>query len=196
MWVFYDLETSGLNPQSCEAIQIGAIAVSNGIEISSFQTLVKSVDTIPEKVVEITKITDDKIKYAINLETGWEMFFDWLSSLNPVVMIGHNSNKFDKFFLDKALQRFPHTIRDRLNNPNKCLHLDTLEIVRGKSQKFSPSPKNYKLGTLVEYFNIDHDPHKCHNALYDSSITFELFKAIVHHLSLTDVWSCPSKILS
>lgn len=191
IWIFYDFETTGLDPQLCEIIQIGALAVSRGNRIASFQTLIKSVDIIPLKVVEITKITDAKLENAPNLENGWKLFWDWLLRLKPIVMIGHNSNKFDKFFLDRAIIRFEHPIRYEIN---KWIHLDTLEISR--NPKFKLEPPNFKLISLVKYFNINCNDDSLHDALYDSLMTFKIFKAIVdlNFEETLDIWEDPLQI--
>ena len=191
IWIFYDFETSGLDPQSSEIIQIGALAVSNGCRIASFQTLIKSVDIVPAKIVEITKITDAKLKNAPTLETGCKLFWDWLIRLNPMVMIGHNSNKFDKIFLDRAILRFDHPIREEINKWN---HLDTLEIAR--NPKFKLNPPNFKLISLIKYFNIACDDKNLHGALYDSLMTFKVFKAIIdlNPEKAKDIWADSSQI--
>jgi len=191
IWVFYDFETTGLEPQSCEIIQIGALAVSGGKRIASFQTLVKSTNIIPSKVVEITKITNEKLENAPDLENGWKLFWDWLLRLNPIVMIGHNSNKFDKLFLDHAILRFEHPISNQIN---KWKHLDTLEI--SKNPKFKLKPTNFKLISLIKYFNIDYDDANLHGALYDSLMTFKVFKAIIDSNSeeTLNIWEDPSRI--
>lgn len=191
-WIFYDFETTGLNPSNCEVIQIGALAISNGNKIAQFQTLIKSIDKIPEKVVEITKITDKKIEYAPNLETGWKLFFDWILNFNPIVMIGHNSNKFDKLFLDRALTRFPHPLSEYIASYK---HLDTLEISR--NPQFEINPPNYKLISLIDYFGISCNNDNLHGALYDSLMTFKVFKEIILKISIDSVaketiWSDPS----
>jgi DNA polymerase III subunit epsilon len=56
--VVFDLETTGLNPERHEIIEIGAIKVNRDSDVhQTFQALVKPVKRIPKKITEITGIT-------------------------------------------------------------------------------------------------------------------------------------------
>lgn len=65
--VFFDTETTGLDPEKDQIIELAAALVTeNGIElkIDAFCKLLEG-EKIPEKIVELTHITDDMLANAI-----------------------------------------------------------------------------------------------------------------------------------
>ena len=53
-YVYFDLETTGLSPKSCQIIQIGAICGDR-----CFETLVNPEETLSEKIAELTDTLDE-----------------------------------------------------------------------------------------------------------------------------------------
>ena len=61
-FVVFDLETTGLKPEVDEIIEIGAIRVNrDSKEHDTFQALIRPSKSIPDKIVEITGITQKMV---------------------------------------------------------------------------------------------------------------------------------------
>ncbi|WP_324824178.1 PolC-type DNA polymerase III [Sinanaerobacter sp. ZZT-01] len=98
-YVVFDLETTGLSPTANEIIEIGAVKVKNKVIIDEFLTFVKpSVAHLPEKITELTGITDDMLKDAPPLD---EIFDSFMTFIGDLPLVAHNAD-FDISFVRVA----------------------------------------------------------------------------------------------
>lgn len=102
-FVVFDLETTGLKPDTHEIIEIGAIRVNRDSEHhETFQALVRPSKKIPKKITEITGITQDMVeKDGDSLETTLSQFIEFAGDL-PLVSF---NAEFDMAFLTAAVQK-------------------------------------------------------------------------------------------
>ena len=63
-YVVVDLEMTGLNPRRDRILEIGAARVEHGEVTARYETFVNPGGCIPEKVRELTGITDEMVKDA------------------------------------------------------------------------------------------------------------------------------------
>lgn len=63
-FVVYDVETTGLEAETCELIEIGAVKIVNGVYTEKFQTLIKPKEKISDFITEITGITNEMVENA------------------------------------------------------------------------------------------------------------------------------------
>jgi single-stranded-DNA-specific exonuclease len=97
--VVLDLETTGLNAQEDEIIEIGAVKLRNDIVIDEFQTLIKPENKIPLGATAINGITNEMVSKAPRLA---KVLPDFLRFIDETVLVAHNAD-FDLGFLkDKA----------------------------------------------------------------------------------------------
>ena len=69
-FVVFDLETTGLDPKRYEIIEIGAIRVNRDADLhDTFQTLVKLNKRVPNRITEITGISNEMVQ-----SDGLELF--------------------------------------------------------------------------------------------------------------------------
>ena len=164
-YIFLDIETTGLNPESDEIIEIGAIAVRQGEVIDRFHTLLSPGRKLPLQIVTLTGLTDDMLRDAPALagEAGklWEFIGD-----NPV--FGHNIS-FDINFLQ---QKTGHL----LLNPS----FDTLDLV----QAVLPGAESYRLETVRQILGVGSTVS--HRALDDAEAAWETFKKCIELFSHFD----------
>lgn len=98
--VFFDTETTGLNPETDQIIELAAVLVTEkGIEqkLDAFCKLPEG-EKIPEKIVELTHITDDMLKEnGIPYPEACRAFCDMIHSDSEVLLVAHNI-QFDLLF--------------------------------------------------------------------------------------------------
>ncbi|RLD14323.1 MAG: hypothetical protein DRI22_03355, partial [Caldiserica bacterium] len=59
--VFFDFETTGLNPDLDKIIEVGAVKSENGKILSSFSVVINQRIPLPPKISKITGLTDEEI---------------------------------------------------------------------------------------------------------------------------------------
>ncbi|MBU0490839.1 MAG: UvrD-helicase domain-containing protein [Chloroflexi bacterium] len=161
-FVVYDIETTGLDADRHEIIEIGALTVDRGETVGQpFHTLVRPVQRIPAAASKIHGLTDADVRDAPPIESVLPAF---LRYMGDVTLVGHNAVRFDNVFLNRALRR---VLRRRLINP--CL--DTLELAR---RLLSQGP--YALDALAERLGLPEAPHR---ALADAEVERDLLLALL-----------------
>lgn len=97
--VFLDLETTGLNPETDEIIEIGAVIVRDGQITDRFSTLVKPRGSVPFRITRLTGITDEMLSTAPGFDQVAVPLREFLGELT---IAGHNVS-FDISFLNRKL---------------------------------------------------------------------------------------------
>ena len=106
LYVYFDLESTGLSRWHDKITQIGATAIQKTKEteyiiISSFETLVKADKRINPVASEKTGIYNVHLTEAPPISDALNLFFDWLKKLqkkydnSSVSLIAYNGNNFD-----------------------------------------------------------------------------------------------------
>ncbi len=155
--VVFDIETTGLSNRTCKIIEIGAVKIKGGEIIDRLDFFVDPECHIPERITEITSITDDMVKGAVKEKEAVERF---LQFADGKMLIAHNAN-FDVGFIRTVAKR--HSIE--FNNS----YLDTV----GLAQYLNPGLHNYKLNTLVQHYDIGEFHH--HRADDDAEVLAKIF---------------------
>ena len=155
--VMFDLETTGLDPETCTITEIGAVKIKDGKCIETFQTLVNPQVPIPQEVVEKTNITDEMVKNAPTID---QVMPDFYKFVDGAVLSAYNIG-FDYSFLKIIGQK----LRYKFNNER----IDCLDVVRRKV----PSLTNYKLGTVSKALNVE--LKNAHRALADALAAAKVF---------------------
>ena len=155
-----DLEMTGLAPKKDKVIEIGAVRVRDGKMTDTFATLVRPGMPIPQKVVELTGITDAMADTGMQEDAAMEQLLDFIGD---DVLVGHNLN-FDYSF-----------IKQWAVNHRRDLQLsacDTLRIARA----LLPGEQSKKLESLCVYFQIERE--HAHRALDDAIETYRVFEKL------------------
>ncbi len=97
-----DFETTGLDPERSEIIEIGAIRVEIGPdgrlrEVARYQQLVRPEGRIPSEIERLTGITNEAVSAAPSLEDVLAAFEDFLG---PHPCVAHNA-QMEQGFLDR-----------------------------------------------------------------------------------------------
>ena len=133
-FVAIDVETTGLDKEKNEIIEIGAAKFINGELVDKFSQLVSIEGEIPEDVIRITGITNKDLRGKPKIEEVQEDFNNFIQNF---LLVGHNIS-FDIGFLEKCIE---------IKNPV----VDTLEL----SHILLPFVKNHSLTTIADYLGIN-----------------------------------------
>ncbi|WP_299013197.1 PolC-type DNA polymerase III [uncultured Photobacterium sp.] len=164
--IVLDFETTGLSPNMGDrAIEIGAVKLNDGIVVDRFQQLMNPGFRISSFIEGYTGISNQMLQSAPGCDEVMEQFADFIADYN---LVAHNAS-FDQRFLDAELDR----IGCNYNGQFTCSMLIARRL-------YQQAP-NHKLGTLVEYKNIDNDG-VFHRALADSEMTAKLWLNILEDL--------------
>ena len=148
-------------------IEIGAVKIQNGEIIDRFDELINPGRHIPDKITELTLITDDMVKDCDNEEGATKRFMDWVGNLP---MVAHNA-KFDISFLSMAMKKY--NMGDFTNTV-----IDTLELSRTLDQGYA----RHGLSALVKRYNVPWDEDAHHRADYDAEGTALVFHKMLQKL--------------
>lgn len=94
--VVFDIETTGLDPNTDQIIELGAVKIENGNIIEKFSSFAKPRKKIPLEVQKLTGITEDMVENAPDVENVIKDFYDFT---RDCVISGHNVIGFDIKFV-------------------------------------------------------------------------------------------------
>ena len=153
-----DIETTGLNWKFNKILEISALKVRNHKVIAEFLELINPHEPIPRFIKNLTGITDEMVKEALELDVVLRKFQEFLAD---DIIVGHNVN-FDVNFL---YDNFYFILGETLSNH----FVDTLRIAR----KLLPELRHHRLDDLTSFFGIElRDKHR---ALNDCLLTNKVY---------------------
>ncbi|MBQ6282678.1 MAG: PolC-type DNA polymerase III [Bacilli bacterium] len=168
-YVVFDTETTGFNAGGKDQmIEIGAVKIKDGVIIDRFDELINPGKHIPDKITELTCITDEMVKDANNEEEVTKHFLEWIGDLP---LVAHNA-KFDISFIEMAMKKYDL-------GSFKSTVIDTLELSRVIDQGFA----RHSLSALVKRYDVPWDEDAHHRADYDAEGTAHVFHKMVEKLS-------------
>ncbi|XOQ47172.1 MAG: DNA polymerase III PolC-type [Thermocaproicibacter melissae] len=161
-FIAFDIETTGLSPNSDRITEIGAVRIVNGEVRDSFDTFVNPERPIPAKITELTGITDEMVKGAPSEEEALRSFFDFCGE--NAVLIAHNAD-FDTSFIRTAALRHGMEFKNT--------YIDTIPMCRSLLKGI----KNYKLDTVAKFLKLEDFHH--HRACDDAAILAKIFLCLL-----------------
>lgn len=156
-----DLEMTGLSAKNDKIIEIGAARVRGGKIVDTISTLVNPKQHIPQRVQELTGITDSDVENAADMDAAVD---NLLNFIGDDIILGQNVT-FDYSFLKQWAVNHKRTLS--LNA------YDTLKIAR----KCLPAEQSKKLEDLCEYFGVNRE--NAHRALDDAIETKQIFEKLL-----------------
>ena len=159
-----DLETTGLSFRTEKITEVGIMKVKDGEVIDEFECFVNPEKPIPQKVVEVTNITDDMVKDA---ETIDKVMPKILEFVGDSVLVAHNAD-FDIGFLKYNAKQLGLSLENT--------YIDTLRLAKS----LFPEYKKYKLGMIAE--NLGITVEVAHRALDDVDTTVKVFRKMLEML--------------
>lgn len=157
-FVVFDLETTGLDYQGAEIVEIGACKVENGQITEEYSTLVCPDYPIPADATAVNHITNDML---IGQPKIYEVLPSFLAFVGDNVLAAHNV-KFDFGFLANACMIHYFKAPGQL--------FDTMSLAR-----YYPDSGSKKLTALVEAAGLEVET--AHRALSDARMAARLILA-------------------
>jgi DNA polymerase III epsilon subunit family exonuclease len=166
VFIVADIETSGLNPEKDEIIEIAAIKVNRNSDLhQSFVAIVKPTKPISKKITQITGISQKMLdSEGQSIESAMHEFLDFIGDLR---LVFYNA-PFDVAFLQKAASRINRTLPNPIS--------DALKMAR----KAFPNQRSYNLSTLAKTGHLD--ASGAHRALKDCRMTMTIYAASARRL--------------
>ncbi|MCM1371365.1 MAG: PolC-type DNA polymerase III [Clostridium sp.] len=167
-YVVFDTETTGFNAGDADQmIEIGAVKIKDGEIIDRFDELIDPKRHIPDRITELTCITDDMVRGKKDENQVTKMFLEWVGNLP---LVAHNA-KFDISFIQMAMKKY------NLGELENTV-IDTLELSRALDQGFS----RHSLSALVKRYDVVWDEDAHHRADYDAEGTALVFSKMLKKL--------------
>ena len=160
-----DIETTGISKLTEKITEFGIMKIKNGEVIDTFECFVNPEKPIPEKVVEITHITDEMVKDAETIEVVLPKVIDFVKD---TTIVAHNAS-FDIGFIKENARRLGLTFDNT--------YIDTLALAK----ELFPDFKKYKLGLIAEKLDIKVDV--AHRALADVETLVAVFNVMLNILA-------------
>lgn len=161
-FVVFDIETTGLSGRFNRIIEIGAVKIRDGQMVETFSEFINPGIPIPERITELTGITDAMVANAPDESVILPKFIAFCGDLP---LVAHNAD-FDTSFIYRASLR--------LGTPFYPTFIDTVTL----AWKLLPDAKNYKLDVVAKHLNLRNFNH--HRAVDDAEILVEIFNQLIN----------------
>lgn len=183
----FDFETTGLDPETCKVLEIGATKNKKGEIPVHYTCIINWGEPVPEKITEITGITTEMAAQGISPAQAQKEFAEFINGGFPLV--GHNIYNFDLKFLVKFFA-LPAERQKILMNQ----FIDTateykarkLNLYRLWNETYSQFAKRvmdiraygvkYNLGLACDELGIDRSKVTQHRAMGDVELTNILYR--------------------
>ncbi len=168
--VFFDVETTGLNPVRDEIIEIGAVCVKNGVTTGTFEALIRPSAPVSAEITRITGITNDLLeREGLPARDVLSRFSDFIGNRK---LVGHNAIEFDMKFLAQAFRK--HLDRT-VPNPVE----DTLKLSHVLLKKLN----EHRLNSVAQHLGVFVDTKTLHRGLADAALCAAVYRNLVLHRS-------------
>lgn len=164
-FICFDIETTGLSAARDKITEIGAVKVENGVITDTFSTFANPEMPIPQKITQLTGITDDMVKDAPSQSEAVSAFLEFAGNN---VLVAHNA-PFDTSFIAKACED--------MGREYNYTSIDTVAI----SRAILTDIKNCKLDTVAKFLRLGDFNH--HRATDDAEMLARIFINLCQRLT-------------
>lgn len=173
--VFFDTETNGLDPSTCQIIELAAQRIEFAPDGSPYVT--DSMDDfiqlwpgekLPEKIVQLTHITEEMLENeGVSSVKAAERFAHMIEG-GPVLLIAHNAH-FDLQFTKVLLWSYCPA---GLSDLTAADYLDTLTVYKDRAAY------PHRLANAIEHYKLSDKVQNSHRAIDDVAALVEVCKAM------------------
>ncbi|NGX59614.1 MAG: DNA polymerase III PolC-type [Chlamydiae bacterium] len=167
--IYYDTETTGISSEKDRIIELAAY---DPIDERTFCEFINPGFPIPPQATAIHNITDEMVGNALGFEEVGLAFAEFCPE--NTVLIAHNNDNFDKFFIEAEFARSSLTLPE-------WEYLDSLKWAR----RYRSDLPRHALQHLREVYGIT--SNNAHRALDDVMVLYEVFSRMIDDLSIETV---------
>jgi len=175
--IFFDFETTGLNPYHEKIIEY-AFLKGEGNKEEYIDSLVNPKKKFDKKVTDITGIHPDMLEEEKPIENHLDNIRDFIFEnekknsqasvcLHETYLVAHNCFGFDKMFFERIMENKIH---------NRVLYIDTLALAK----KLLPNRNSYSLSALAKTYRVAEGNHR---ALSDSTALRDIYNILLTELA-------------
>jgi DNA polymerase III alpha subunit (gram-positive type) len=167
--MFLDIETTGFDKRWDFIIELAAIIYDTTVqrEIQEFHEYIKPGKNIPEKIVELTGITNRQVNSCRTERDVLRDFVEFVAIHKPDAIVAHNGEQFDVPFIKSKTEFYFFPIPD-------LPVIDTLKLARDLKPNVTDltaqGRPSYKQTSLAKFYGIE---YQAHSAIFD-------VKALIH----------------
>ncbi len=177
-FIVFDIETTGLSPQTCGITQIAALLYKDGQILDTFETFVDPEMPIPQNITELTGITDEMVAGAPKTKEAVGAFLEFAKGR---MLVAHNAS-FDTSFIRKAANDHGLTF------DNPCF--DTLAL----SRFINTDLKKHTLDSLAKFYKLGEFDH--HKANADTEMLARIFECLLRSLTSNGIYTTNEMVAS
>lgn len=184
-FVAFDTETTGLEPESCDIIEIAGVKFNMEDDgtpryLSQFASLVSIEGSVPPEASRINHITDDMLVDAPKPQDALKGFFRWCGP--SAIVLAHNAS-FDVSFVGRAVHKHNLMLP---KNPVFCTKRMACRLFPEMRHRLADL-EAHLLGSSSGWAKY-RDPHGAHRALYDSLLVMFVFAEMLKRRIAPDQW--------
>lgn len=162
MFLVYDCETTGLDPQTNHIIQLSVrkcfITNSSLEEVDTRVWWINPGYALSDFIMNLTGITDE---FLCDKPRECEVIDEIVDYFENIPVLGYNNDKFDNMFMHAMFERY-----DSIFNPT-----DSVDLYKVVKNVIPPGEtQNHKLVTIAKHFGVN-DKVQYHNAEGDTMAT-------------------------
>lgn len=188
-----DCETTGLEPESCEIIEIAGVKFDLEEDgkprwISQYTSLVNIDGSIPKRASEINHIYDAMLVGQPKAREAIGGFFRW-AGLSSILLAHYAS--FDVSFLGNAVHKEGLMLP---RNPTFCTKRISCRLFPELRHRLADLEMSLLCGKDSEWLK-ERDPQGAHRALYDSTLLMHVFAAMMRRKVPKEDWLDPKRAI-
>jgi DNA polymerase-3 subunit epsilon len=179
--LFYDLETTGLNPGQHSVHQIAGIFFENGEKIKEFEIKLQPNPKakIEKEALDLKNLTIEDLNTRQSFNDGYKELLTYLGAWcnkfdkkDKIELIGYNNRTFDDQFLRGLfLQNDDKYFGSWFHQQTRDVNILAVECL----SPFRDELESFKLVHVAKYLGIEVDEAEAHDALYDVKLTVSVW---------------------
>ena len=161
--MFLDIETTGFDRRWDFIIELAAVIYDSQSKkvLEEFHEYVKPGKTIPDKIVELTGITNRQVNNCRDERQVLRDFIEFVSIEKPDTIVAHNGDQFDVPFIKSKAEFYFLPMKD-------LSVIDTLKMARdlkpAVTDLTAQGRPSYKQTSLAKFYGIN---YQAHSAIFD-----------------------------
>lgn len=185
--LFFDLETTGVNPGKNGIHQISGMIEIDGVEQERFDFKVQPNPKaiIEQEALDVAGVTLEEVQAYPPMGEVYNSFVSMLSKYvnkydktDKFFLVGYNNAAFDNQFLRGFF------LQNGDNYFGSWFWANSIDVMVLASHHLAPrrhEMANFKLGTVAKFMGVDVDNESLHDAFYDIYLTREVYKLIANN---------------